>query len=459
MKKIILSAGALLFSTFLFAQVQVVSLNNDGKRTIFKQQIAEYMGSGDFWRIKYLSNGKIAVSTRLIIYNELLGTPVFSQLFEKKVIMLYNQDGSVDNSFVPYNHGGNVVRIEEIKTEETINKPSANPRSRLSTSQTNLKLLFATNYDFKRLNINGSIDSIFNPVFRGNAQQPYYPINDFVVQKDGKIVVCGAFTSVNGESIKSIVRLYPDGSLDNSFQRLDAIFSEGYKLHLQPDDKILFVAKYATDGQNRLVRLNPNGSVDLQFLNPNTDIRFNQVNVYPQVCDIDLQSNGKIVVSNYHQFFDYKLARPNRIGGLIRFNANGTLDNTFSHKIIEFGINSIEIDKKDRIYITGWTDNLYPNTTPENIIAVKKMTVRIEPDGARILPFITSNDYNFNKCIGLQLNPEKNKIMVIGAAGGHILPNERVQAPIYEFNISDLDQVQFKDPRTKITQDILNRQN
>jgi hypothetical protein len=70
MKKIILSAGALLFSTFLFAQVQVVSFNNDGRRTIFKQQIAGYQGMGDFWRIKYLSNGKIAVLTRPQIYYE-----------------------------------------------------------------------------------------------------------------------------------------------------------------------------------------------------------------------------------------------------------------------------------------------------------------------------------------------------------------------------------------------------
>jgi uncharacterized delta-60 repeat protein len=456
MKKIILSLVALLFSTFLFAQVQVVSFNNDGKRTIFKQQIAGYQGMGDFWRIKYLSNGKIAVLTRPQIYYEFYNTPVFRH-DNQKVIMLYNQDGSLDNSFVPYSTGNSeVVRIEEVKVEETINKPSANPRSRLSTTQTNLKLLFATNYEIKRLNINGSIDSAFNPVFRGNTQHRYYPINDFVVQKDGKIVVCGAFTSVNGENIKSIVRLYPDGSLDNSFQRLDAIFSEGYKLHLQPDDKILFVAKYATDGQNRLVRLNPNGIVDFQFFNANTDVRFNQVNFYPQSCDIDLQSNGKIVVSNYHQFIEFKLGRPTLIGGLIRFNTNGTLDNTFSHKIIESGIKGIEIDKKDRIYVIGWTSNTY-NTSLENLTAVKKMIVRIEPNGANILPFITSNDYNFNKCVGLQLNPEKNKIMVIGSFGGHTPPNEREQAPHYEFHISDLGSVQIKDPRINDLRNILNR--
>jgi len=43
-------------------------------------------------------------------------------------------------------------------------------------------------------------------------------INDFVVQEDNKIVIVGAFTSINGIARNRVARLLPDGRLDMSFE-------------------------------------------------------------------------------------------------------------------------------------------------------------------------------------------------------------------------------------------------
>jgi hypothetical protein len=43
-------------------------------------------------------------------------------------------------------------------------------------------------------------------------------VMDMAVQKDGKIVICGFFSKVNGVEVPHIARLNADGSLDSSFQ-------------------------------------------------------------------------------------------------------------------------------------------------------------------------------------------------------------------------------------------------
>jgi hypothetical protein len=41
---------------------------------------------------------------------------------------------------------------------------------------------------------------------------------DIAVQEDGRIVICGPFTVVNGVKCQHIARLNPNGSLDNTFK-------------------------------------------------------------------------------------------------------------------------------------------------------------------------------------------------------------------------------------------------
>ena len=60
---------------------------------------------------------------------------------------------------------------------------------------------------------NGYPDPSFD--FKGSG--PNNSVNALAVQADGKILVVGQFTLWNGFPTGRIVRLNPDGSLDNSF--------------------------------------------------------------------------------------------------------------------------------------------------------------------------------------------------------------------------------------------------
>ena len=66
-----------------------------------------------------------------------------------------------------------------------------------------------------RLNQDGQTDRSFHCQ---TPQELGGRIMDFVVQEDGRIVICGWFTEVNGVKCQHLARLNPDGSLDETFR-------------------------------------------------------------------------------------------------------------------------------------------------------------------------------------------------------------------------------------------------
>ena len=67
---------------------------------------------------------------------------------------------------------------------------------------------------FARLNPDGSLDHTFAPAIEGNSSPA---IEAIALQSDGKIVIGGVFTSVNGVNQNHLARLNRDGTLDRSF--------------------------------------------------------------------------------------------------------------------------------------------------------------------------------------------------------------------------------------------------
>ncbi len=136
------------------------------------------------------------------------------------------------------------------------------------------------------VNPDGSVDTTFNPPGGANGN-----VTDIAVQPDGKIVIVGEFTSVNGSSSQRMVgRLNPDGSLDTSFNQSVNYYL--YAVKLQPDGKILIGGGMTSVGGqpiNGLARLNVNGSVDNTFQTGTGTNGF--------VYDIDLQADNKILFS------------------------------------------------------------------------------------------------------------------------------------------------------------------
>src|SRR5689334_12016668 len=141
-------------------------------------------------------------------------------------------------------------------SQNKISMPAINP-----SNQTNLA--------------DGNID----PTFNASVTESSGYINKSLVQPDGKIIIVGVFQQVNGTRTNGIARLNADGTLDTSFNPGTGSSSAIRTLALQPDGKIIVAGAFTTfNGQtvNRIVRLNSNGSIDSSF---NLTVAFNnQIN-------------------------------------------------------------------------------------------------------------------------------------------------------------------------------------
>lgn len=112
-----------------------------------------------------------------------------------------------------------------------------------------------------RLNPDGSKDTSFD-IGSGFDDA----INSLATAPGNQILVGGSFTSFNGQPVKPLVRLNPDGSLDPTFSFSDRPDIKVEKLLTQPDGKILaFGAGGAANPRYHLIRLHPDGALDTGF--------------------------------------------------------------------------------------------------------------------------------------------------------------------------------------------------
>src|SRR5205814_2235697 len=90
-----------------------------------------------------------------------------------------------------------------------------------------------------RLNADGSVDSGFNPAPIADYVRFKPSVQSLALQADGSIVVGGQFTDVGGASRNRIVRLNADGSLDPTFDPGSGANSTVSTLAMQADGKII----------------------------------------------------------------------------------------------------------------------------------------------------------------------------------------------------------------------------
>lgn len=113
-----------------------------------------------------------------------------------------------------------------------------------------------------RLNSNGSVDTGFNPPpFSGGASAG--TIRAAAVQEDGKVLIAGPFTSVDGKSnYKYLARLNTNGTLDETFSSPTQLTSTKIPTWVTVDDagKIL-----VSTGQNDIYRFTSGGTLDASF--------------------------------------------------------------------------------------------------------------------------------------------------------------------------------------------------
>ncbi len=112
-----------------------------------------------------------------------------------------------------------------------------------------------------RLNRDGSVDSSFDVGTALNGT-----VRSVLVQSDGKILVGGSFTSVQGSSRNYVARFNADGTLDTTFLAGQTGGNNAvYGMALQVDEKILVVGEFSQFNgvtRNRITRLNQDGTSD-----------------------------------------------------------------------------------------------------------------------------------------------------------------------------------------------------
>lgn len=179
-----------------------------------------------------------------------------------------------------------------------------------------------------RFNANGTLDTGFGVNGRVLLPSGTVSAKSVEIQTDGKIVI--------GTLGGRIIRCQSDGSLDQTFGS-GGIISPPYpyffinfaSLRLQADGKIVTAASNAGNFANQrnvvLFRYNADGTPDATFGDGGRSLSFPaqfppQFNT-PALRYMQLQPNGKIVVSGYED---------NNSGFVARYNSDGTLDASFN---------------------------------------------------------------------------------------------------------------------------------
>jgi uncharacterized delta-60 repeat protein len=135
-----------------------------------------------------------------------------------------------------------------------------------------------------RLNVDGSLDTTFK-IGIGASSMVY----STALQSDGKIIIGGAFTSYNGIITNHIARLYSDGTLDTLFNTGTGISGLVSSILVQSDGKIIVGGTFSSINGTiikYIARLNSDGSLDTTFV----------TGANSAIYSIALQNDDKIII-------------------------------------------------------------------------------------------------------------------------------------------------------------------
>lgn len=204
------------------------------------------------------------------------------------------------------------------------------------------KIIIANTTQIARLNMDGTLDNSFAT---GNAAGGDF--HSLALQKDGKMLLGGSFTSYNGQGKAYYIRLNANGSVDNSFSVLPLETSFQPKIDvrsiaLQSDNKILLGGNFyyvvsevngISSGPHQIMRLGENGAYDSTFKH---NVKADFVN-----C-LRILSNGKVLVTGQTLNVEYYRTpvTTNTLKNIVKLNANGSLDTSFKWPTFTFAMRS-----------------------------------------------------------------------------------------------------------------------
>lgn len=249
-----------------------------------------------------------------------------------------------------------------------------------------------------RLNADGTKDESFvNNFTSWNGS-----VFSIATTPDDYIILGGDFSiQYQGQSRGQLVRLTPDGQLDLLFPAFIAN-SWVTDVLVQPDGKIIVVGYFTTvsgSPQSGIMRLNADGSPDVAFnLNVGGGL------AYSSDFKMMLDNNGRITIVGAY-IFDGQ----NMPSSIFRINSDGTLDNTFS---LGSGLGAFDmiLDAKytsdNKLIVVG-------SFTSINGVAVNEIA-RLNYDGSVDQTF---NSGEASTCCGILnciVEQSTNKIIIAG---------------------------------------------
>ena len=142
-----------------------------------------------------------------------------------------------------------------------------------------------------RITSTGTLDAGFTAVITTDLGY----VNDLAIQADGRLLIAGDFTQVDGVSRNNLARLQADGTLDASFDpgtgfdasvNAIAVLSNGDILASGP-----FTTYNGTPLNGTLVRLGPTGALLASYAGAST------------IYDMDVQPDGKVLLGGEYLYF------------------------------------------------------------------------------------------------------------------------------------------------------------
>ncbi|HMC97734.1 MAG TPA: T9SS type A sorting domain-containing protein [Flavobacteriales bacterium] len=199
-----------------------------------------------------------------------------------------------------------------------------------------------------RLNADGSVDTTL--VHTSLSGPSDAEIRSVAMLPDGKYLIGGDFDTYNGSSGADFARLYPSGVKDESFQAGSGItsYTTGPGTHawvnaicVQDDGKILVAglfSKYNGVIRERVARILPNGALDGSFVPA-------EFNAY-EIQAMALQPDGKILVGG-----EFTTWNGPAVPRLVRLMPDGSLDLTFTFPASSRDVHAVLVDPLGRIYV------------------------------------------------------------------------------------------------------------
>ena len=226
-----------------------------------------------------------------------------------------NSDGSLDSSFNP-----------GAGADDNINAVLIQPDGRILIAGFFTAFNGVSRNGIARLNSDGSLDADFNPG-AGVGQVNVHPqVHTIALDANGKIIIGGYFTVVDGMSRNGIARLNADGSVDSGFNPGTGL--EGFvalSLATQTNGQVLVAGIFERINgvlRKSIARLNADGSVDANFFAPDGGIGGS--NTLERVFALAVQPDGRVIIGG-----DFTVIGSVRRQHVARLNANGSLDATF----------------------------------------------------------------------------------------------------------------------------------